>query len=155
MNNMRKFALLKDNIVVEIKNLSEVEVNSISHQYQLVIDIHDLLIEPSIGWVLVGNTLYPNESEQLPLNLVINSKIKFYQESASELLRELYVANTLAGITVQQSDQMFEDFSDVLLRIREGAWPTALYRLSQKSPNEHITQEVLDNWYQTILNRMI
>ena len=77
---------------------------------------------------------------------VINNRLESFQNKAPEMLRELYVANTLAGITTAQSDQMFDDFQDVLQRIREGAWPTAVFRLQQKTPQGFVTQELINTW---------
>lgn len=85
---------------------------------------------------------------------IIDKKIIAYQQIAPILLRELYVQNTLAGITVQQSDQMFDEFADVVIRIREGTFPTALYRIQQKTPEGFVTQELLDSWIRKIQTYM-
>lgn len=82
----------------------------------------------------------------LNMNEIIDAKILEYQTIAPKLLRELYVTNTLAGISVSQSDQMFDDYADVLMRIREGAFPTALRRLQFKRPSGFVTQAIIDNW---------
>lgn len=81
---------------------------------------------------------------------LIDKKIKGYQDSAPQLMRELYVANTLSGISTLQSDQMFDDYADVLIRIREGAFPTALRRLLLKRPAGFVTQGLLDAWVSKI-----
>ena len=81
---------------------------------------------------------------------IINEKLLKYQKAAPDLLRELYVANTLAGITVEQSDAMFDAFADVVIRIREGTFPTALHRLQQKLPVGFVTQDLLDSWIEKI-----
>jgi len=152
---MRKHAVLDDNTVVDIKVISESEFFDLARKHQLILDIHDLLVQPELGWVLVGNQLQPPESQMPDLHKLIKSRIKYYQDNASELLRDLYVQNTLLGITVEQSDQMFEDFEDILIRLREGAWPTALYRLSQKQPSGCVTQNMLDSWIALITSRML
>ena len=151
---MKKHALVKNDTVIEIQTLTEEQVIQKSLEFQLVVDIHDLLIQPEVGWILSGNKLIPPPNQTINLEALIGAKIKNYQRMASELLVELYVGNTLLGITTQQSDQMFEEFEDVLLRLREGAWPTALYRLSQKQPNGFVTQEMIDNWQQLIIAKM-
>ncbi len=76
----------------------------------------------------------------------VTNKIKDYQVAAKTLLVELYAENTVAGLTTAQSDQMFDDFDDVLTRLREGAFPTALYRLNQKVPAGFVTQQLIDSW---------
>jgi hypothetical protein len=155
MSNMRKHAVLDDNTVVDIKVISESEFSDLAKKHQLILDIHDLLVEPELGWVLVGNQLQPSASQMPDLPKLIKSRIKHYQDNASELLRDLYAENTLLGITVEQSDQMFDDFADVLTRIREGAWPTALHRLSQKQPSGFVTQEMINRWSALIASRML
>lgn len=82
----------------------------------------------------------------ITIETVINDKLFEYEKLAPALLREIKTSNTLAGITDAQSAQMFHDFGDVLLMVREGAFPTALYALSQKQPSGFVTQQILDAW---------
>lgn len=149
------YALINDNIVDKVLELSDEQVAEYARQYSIIISIENLLIQPQVGWVLQGNQLAPPAGQQVALNEMIKAKIKSFQDQAPELLRDLYVTNTLLGITTQQSDQMFDDYQDVLIRIREGAWPTALYRLSQKQPSGFVTQEMIDNWYNLIASRIV
>jgi hypothetical protein len=81
---------------------------------------------------------------------IVTDIIKQKQEAAPQLLRQLYAENTLAGITTEQSDALFDEYADVILRIREGAFPTAVHRLQQKQPSGFITQELLDKWIDII-----
>lgn len=152
---MRKHAILDNNHVIKIMDLNDELYKKEASCYQLIIDIHDLLIQPQIGWLLVGNQLIPSVNQQVSLKEMIKARIKYYQDNAPELLRDFYAENTLLGITAAQSNQMFSDYQDVLTRIREGAWPTALYCLSQKEPSGFVSQEMLDNWYNLINSRMI
>lgn len=152
---MRKYALLDNNVIVEIMDLDDDSYVVQAALHQLVVDIQDLVVPPQIGWLLNGNVLTPPPGQTINLKEMIKARIKFYQESAGELLRDLYATNTLLGLTVAQSDQMFQDYSDVLMRIREGAWPTAVYRLSIKEPSGFVTQEMLDNWSNLIQSRII
>ena len=76
----------------------------------------------------------------------VSNRLRSYRGLADQLVVELYTENTLLGITISQSDQMFDEYADVLLRLREGAFPTALYRLSQKTPSGFVTQELIDAW---------
>jgi hypothetical protein len=86
---------------------------------------------------------------------MIDAKIKQFQEAAPTLMRELYVQNTMAGISTAQSDTMFEEYLDVLIRIREGAFPTALYRLNQKQPSGFVTQELINAWKAKLISYMV
>lgn len=152
---MRKHAIVNENTVTQVLIISDEQVQELSRVNQLVIDIHDLLIVPEVGWLLQGNQLVPSAAQQLDLKSLIKARVKYYQEQAPELLRDLYAENTLLGITAAQSDQMFDDYQDVLIRIREGAWPTAVYRLSQKQPAGFVTQQMLDAWSALIQSRII
>lgn len=152
---MRKYAILDNNIVNEILDLDEDGYRHEASYHQLIVDIEDLVITPQVGWMLVENKLLPPPGQVVNIKDIVKARIKLYQESAPELLRELYATNTLLGLSVQQSDQMFDDYHDVLIRIREGAWPTAIYRLSQKQPSGFVTQEMLDNWSNLIQSRII
>jgi hypothetical protein len=154
MSDIRKYAALDENIVVEILDLDEAGCIRETSYHQMLVDIQDLVVTPQVGWILVGNQLTPTANHAVTLKMMIKARIKYYQDSAPELLRDLYAENTLMGLTTSQSDQMFTDYSDVLLRIREGAWPTAIYRLSQKTPQGFVTQEMLDTWSALITSRM-
>jgi len=151
---MRKYAVVDNNIVSNVLDMTEEEYLNISNDHQIIIDITDLVIQPTVGWILEGNCLVPPVSS-VTLNQIIQNRIKSYQDQAPALLRELYTQNTLLGITIQQSDQMFTDYQDVLIRIREGAWPTALYRLQQKTPSGFVTQVMIDNWVALIQSKMV
>lgn len=144
---MALFAQVKNNEVFKVAELeTDEDFYSASSESDLIVDVTDLVITPAIGWVLSGNKLVPAPGEELNVQEMIKSKLRHLQNEAPEILIEMYVQNTLLGITTQQADQMFDDYNDILIRIKEGAWPTALYRLSQKTPSGFVTQEMLDNW---------
>ena len=151
---MRKYAILDNDVVVEILDLDDEACVREAAYHSMLVDIQDLVIPPQVGWLLDGNKLVPPANQVLTLKLLIEARIKYYQESAPALLRDLYSTNTLLGLSIAQSDQMFDDYHDVLLRIREGAWPTAVYRLSQKAPSGFVTQQMLDNWAALIQARI-
>lgn len=77
---------------------------------------------------------------------VVSDRILEFEELAPKLLREIKTSNTLAGITDAQSAQLFVDFANVLLAVREGAFPTALYMLQNSQPSGFVSQEILDSW---------
>lgn len=96
------------------------------------------------------NALAPYAQPPKSISEIVYDRLGQYEAAAEQLIRELKRDNTLAGITVQQSDQLFDDYADVLIRIREGAFPTAIYRLQQKQPSGFVTQEMLDSWIKKI-----
>jgi hypothetical protein len=151
-----KHACISNNTVVKIVDVVTSEhYEELTKNFVTVISIEDLLIEPQIGWVLNStNVLVPGPEQQISLDELIKSKIRSFQKMAPELLVEMYTQNTLMGITTAQSDAMFEQFQDVLIRIREGAWPTAVYKLSQKQPSGFVTQEMIDSWKNLLIQKM-
>lgn len=151
---MRKYAILDNNTVTEVLDLEEESYTHEASYHQLIIDINDMIVQPQIGWILNGNCLSPPPEQAVDIKALIMAKIKFYQDQAPELLRDLYATNTLLGITTAASDQMFSDFQDVLVRLREGAWPTAIYRLTAKTPTGFVTQQMIDAWLALIQARM-
>lgn len=61
MNNMRKHAILDNNVVVEVKSIDEQEYSELILKHQLLVDIEDMFPQPEIGWLLEGSTLIPME----------------------------------------------------------------------------------------------
>lgn len=149
---MRMYAFLIDNEVVKVESIDPEQYVDVSKDYNLVIDVEDLVVCPQVGWVLSGNSLVPSAAQASNVKEMIKLRIKGYQSLAPELLRDMYAQNTLLGITSSQSDAVFDDYSDVILRLQQGAFPTAIYRLQQKQPSGFVTQEMLDAWIATIQN---
>lgn len=93
-----------------------------------------------------SNALSSYAQPPTPIKTIIINKLSDYEKLSSDLVNSLKADNTLAGISVAQSAQMFDDFGDVLQMLREGAFPTAIYRLQQKSPSGFVTQDMIDSW---------
>lgn len=45
---------------------------------------------------------------------------------------------------------MNNQYSDVITRISQGAFPSAIYRLQQKRPSGFVTQTMINNWISKI-----
>jgi hypothetical protein len=151
---MRQYALIVDNTVVQISGLEDYQIPDVVRHHQMVVDIEDMVIKPVAGWVLSGNQLVAPLSAPTPITEIIKATIRKFQKAAPELLIQLYTANTLAGINTVQSDAMFTEYQDVLTCIREGAWPTALYRLNNKQPSGFVTQQMIDSWKNLLITGM-
>jgi hypothetical protein len=54
-----KHAILDNNVVVEIVDISEDEIHDVARNVQMLISIDDMTPQPGIGWVLDGNRLSP------------------------------------------------------------------------------------------------
>ena len=146
---MARYAVIDSNTVHNVVVGDADFAASIAAYHQAVLQVDGIDPEPKIGWSYdPGTGLYA--APTIPLAQIINNKIAAYQATAPALLRTLYTTNTLAGIAVDQSDAMFDQFADVITRLEQGAFPTALYRLLQKTPSGFVTQPMLDNFVATI-----
>jgi hypothetical protein len=143
---MRLHAFLRENVVVKVESIDEAQYAEQIKDYQNIIDVQDLLITPSVGYILSGNQLVPGVGQSVSVKQMIIAKLTNYQAVAPALLKDLYADNTLMGITAAQSDAMFDEYQDVIVRLSQGAFPTAIYRLQQKTPSGFVTQELIDNW---------
>jgi len=76
---------------------------------------------------------------------IVSTKILDYEKMAPALLREVKTANTISGITVDESREVFKNYRDVLTMIREGAFPTALAELQAIGPIGFINQARFDS----------
>jgi uncharacterized protein YbcV (DUF1398 family) len=50
-------ALIRENIVVEVKNLTDEEITAIGNQYEAIIDCTNLTPVPQVGWTFDGHTI--------------------------------------------------------------------------------------------------
>jgi hypothetical protein len=142
--------------VVELVEItSEEQYQEVASKYSTVLDVTPFVLKPEVGWILQGVVFAPPAGQQVDVAKLVASRIKHYQSLASDILVDMYVANTLAGITVEQSLAMFSDYADVLQCIREGAWPTALHSLSLKQPEGFVTQAMIDSWVALIQDKMV
>lgn len=133
---------------------SEEHFSELAAKYTSVISLENETLSVGVGWEFHALEFSAPGANPIPLDKLVESRIKTFQAEAAPLILDLYVTNTLAGITTEQSDLMFQDYSDVLIRLREGAWPTALFRLQQKEASGFVTQALKDQWAQKILTKL-
>lgn len=141
-----RWAIIRSNVVTKITE-GEFPETEASAGGQLVVDVTDVTCQ--VGWILSGNKIGP-----INVQAIVADRIKHYQEKAPVLLRDLYAANTLAGLSTPDSDALCDAFADVILRLREGLWPTAIYRLQQKQPTLIATEARITEWIQLILGQL-
>lgn len=101
------------------------------------------------------NTFDLTEYNTYIIQKAIEDRIKYYQSVAPDIITEIYAYNTLHGMTKEQSDALFDEMSDVLFRIKEGAFPTAIYRLQSKEPNAVLTLKMINQWIALIEREMV
>lgn len=118
---------------------------------------------PEDGYIVVTEQEYDDLIKSFDLTeynthviqTAIEDRIKYYQTVAPDIITEIYAYNTLRGMTKEQSDVLFDEMSDVLFRIKEGAFPTAIYRLQNKEPNSVLTAEMITQWINLIEREMV
>lgn len=81
-------------------------------------------------------------------------KISSYKKECEEFVDEFKAGNTLEGITVQQSAELFAAVHLVLLALKEGALPTAIYLAEQVEPVGFLTQERKDLWISKMKDKL-
>jgi hypothetical protein len=130
-----------------------------SEKIEILLEEQDYYVNN--GYIVLTVSDYNNyvSNLELPNILSINkAKIELYiknlQDKSQSLLTSLYSQNTLNGMTTTQSNLMFDEYEDVVLRLKEGAWPSALQRLREKMPSETVSQQMIDTWITTIESAM-
>jgi len=139
------YAIIDAGVVHNIGTGDSAWATTISSYHEYVIDLTGVTPQPGPGWSYdsVAQTF---TAPTVPINTIILNALTTYQEAAPAVLRQIYATNTLAGITTAQSDAAFDLLEDVILRVMQGAFPTAIYRLMSKTPSGFVTQPMIDNF---------
>lgn len=113
------------------------------------------------GFIVISETDYTAlvatlapQNQMSMMKAYIESRIQIYRDKSENLLKDLYSENTLGGISAAQSNEMFDAYADVVLRLTEGAWPTAIARLKEKVPSGFVTQALIDKWIERITGNL-
>lgn len=77
---------------------------------------------------------------------IIDAALIQKQSNSLPLLREIFVKNTLAGISTAQSKELFRTHMDIIICLLVGAYPTAYAMLDEAQPQGFMTQERLNEW---------
>jgi len=96
---LRKYALLKESSVTEIRNIEDSEVPMImdSEKWSMILDIEGVLPAPQLGWLFVNNTLSaPVLAPTAYVQQVIIPSVKAF---ATKLETDFVTENILMGIT--------------------------------------------------------
>jgi hypothetical protein len=106
-----KIALVKDNVVVEVKEMTEAEVLAVSNQYTACIDVDGYDPEPVTGWTLEGNELVdPNFT--LPSMRI--TKLALRQRFTIGELTAIYAATaTIPIVRILMDNLMVASFIDL------------------------------------------
>jgi hypothetical protein len=125
---MRKYAILKNNVVTSIEYIEDSEVSNRAKSVEMIIDVEDLFPSPSVGWVLNGNTL------QIPQNLTdrevfeINlnrKKSEFGSDLAKNAIDRIGARNKILNKNGQQVMTLLTSLLGIKSLMETGALGTA------------------------------
>lgn len=126
---MRKYAVVNNNVVVSVELLDESQYREKAKASQLVIDIHDLAVEPQVGWVLDGNelkvALQDVSAEQLE-DIRMRARFKVGNRVCDEAVIMISGRNKTLGKNSAQVNQIISTFMPIEQAMRKCALPTAL-----------------------------
>lgn len=86
-------------------------------------------------------SVFSREEAAPTMEVVIGSKIEQYKKLSDAIIEEIKVSNTMNGITNEESAQLFNEYASIILALKEGAFPTVVYMLEQKTPSGFMTQD--------------
>lgn len=131
---MRKYALVKDNVVVSVETLDESQYRDRARDYQLIIDIEDMVFEPQVGWILEGNQLknfsIDLSNEQLE-DMRMRARFKIGNKICNEAVIMISGRNRTLGKNSTEVNQIITIFTPIEMAMRKCALPTALGGISQ------------------------
>lgn len=131
---MRKYALLRDNVVVQTSNLEEQQVVEIAYQYQTILDIEDQFPQPQTGWVLEGNKLISQGAapSQESYEIELASKKTSHGILLSrEAIDKIGARNKILNKTGAQVSTLLNQLVGVKMLLETGALGTARYACTQ------------------------
>jgi hypothetical protein len=126
---MRKYALIKDNVVVSVETFGEDTYQEKAKEYQLIVDIEDMAVEPQVGWVLEGNQLKPfseNLSPEQREDIRMRARFKVGNRVCDEAVVMISRRNKILGKTATEVNQIITTFMPIEQAMRKCALPTAL-----------------------------
>lgn len=86
---MRKFALIRNNMVIDIQDLDDSMYMDLAPLYQLIIDIEDSYPRPNIGDIFVNNHFEVVQVEELPIETRLFYQCKAQREFAQKLINPI------------------------------------------------------------------
>ena len=125
---MRKYAIIKNSVVIQILDLEEEDVSNYSKQHESIIDISNSIPQPQIGWVLIGNTLqFPtgiSDREKLEIELA-EKKTIFGTKLSTTAINMVGARNKILDKNGSQVAAALNDLLIVKLLLETGALGTA------------------------------
>ena len=125
---MTIYKITANNITYEFSTLIEAELFASQNQ----LDLNLIITEERLA---TSN-----------LHAIIDSILSEKQSQGLNLLREIFVQNTIDGISTAESKDLFRNHMDIIICILVGAFPTAYSMINEIQPSGFMTQERLNSW---------
>ncbi len=131
---MRKYALVNNNIITDIKELEESELSLYSKNNEMIIDIQDVTPQPLLRWVLNGNKFeIPrgiSDREQFEIALA-SKKTDFGIKLARFCVDRIGARNKILNKDGTQVSALLNSLMPVKLLLETGALGTARFMCTQ------------------------
>lgn len=124
---MRKYALLKNNTVVSVQDVTDEEYPTLAQENQQLVDVEDMSPLPQIGWVLSGNKLTPPAEAHTVEMLVqrIRAARLFGTSLVGEMVDKIGAKNILMGKTEAEIILVVASLAGIRALLEGGALVTA------------------------------
>lgn len=144
---MRKYAILNNNVVTEIRQMSESEYVVLSGQNQLIIDVESMSQQPAVGWLLVGNSLQaPSGSltQEEQLRIIVGQYRVFGEELSKQLNDKVGARNLMLGKTEAEISALVNTLISIGILLEKGALKTAGSVMLQVKPGFSEYSDIFD-----------
>lgn len=141
----RRYALLQNQAVVEIRSMEESEAVEVSIHTQ-VVDVEDMMPMPEVGWTLEGNTLVasaPMSEEDREIERAGRKRIAGNKIS-NKCIDLIGARNKLTSKTTQQIVSVLTALSPIRALLETGALGTARASIMQVSAGFPDYQDIFE-----------
>ncbi len=131
---MRKCALVSNGVVTKIVDVEDSEMQDLARSSEMLIDITDEVPQPSVGYILNGNTLRipQNLSSREEFEIDLNSrKSDFGIKLAKSAIDRIGARNKILNKNGTQVAALLTQLLSVKLLLETGALGTARYSCVQ------------------------
>jgi hypothetical protein len=153
---MKKYAFVRDNVVVSVDVCSEESYLYQSPLFQNIIDIDNAIPEPQVGWVLEGSALLPPAG--FTRKDILKTRYLNRAAEKNEIIAEMATKNVLrleAG-TWSEMDLLSlssdAQLNEILSNINDALAFEIAYAKVDSITNPLITSEIKEEWKSMLVN---
>lgn len=145
---MAKCALLKNNTVIEIKDLLEEQIKELAPLYDLIVNIDEYIVSPSVGWILSGNRLVPTSPEGLSPEEIYAGMVRqfrhFGEKLSGELTDKIGARNLILGKSEAQIAALVSSLAPIGMLLEKGGLKTARSLIVQAKASNTEYADIFD-----------